>query len=118
MPSSSQPSAAEPPVGAMTTLSYLDENRAFFGPRAAGWETRFPDDGPQFQRAVDELGLRPGAVVLDVGCGTGRALPLLRAVVGASGSVIGVDATPEMLAEAVRLGRDVPASLVLGDAQR
>lgn len=98
--------------------SYLKENQELFGPRAAGWEDRFPGDEPKFQRAIDELGLRPGATALDVGCGTGRALPLLSAAVGPEGRVIGLDATPEMLAEATRLGRQRAAVLVLGDGQQ
>ncbi|MEU5216766.1 methyltransferase domain-containing protein [Streptomyces sp. NPDC020807] len=79
--------------------------REFFGARAAGWDSRFPDDGPAYAAAVSELGLRPGDAVLDAGCGTGRALPPLRAAVGPSGTVLGADLTPEMLAEAVRAGR-------------
>jgi SAM-dependent methyltransferase len=89
--------------------------RAFFGPRAAGWEERFPDDGPRYRRAADDMALRPGAVVADVGCGTGRALAPLRAAVGPRGVAIGVDLTPEMLAEARRLDR---GALVLADAMR
>ncbi|MFC8887518.1 methyltransferase domain-containing protein, partial [Streptomyces cinereoruber] len=69
--------------------------REFFGARAADWDGRFPDDGPAYAAAVAELGLRPGGSVLDAGCGTGRALPPLRAAVGPSGTVVGVDLTPE-----------------------
>jgi SAM-dependent methyltransferase len=97
---------------------YLRENQEFFGPRAAGWEDRFPGDEPQFQRAIDELGVPTNGRAIDVGCGTGRALPLLRAAVGERGVVLGLDATPEMLAEARRLGREQVACLLLGDAHR
>ncbi|MFI1978160.1 class I SAM-dependent methyltransferase [Streptomyces wedmorensis] len=79
--------------------------REFFGARAAGWDSRFPDDGPAYAAAVEELALRPGDAVLDAGCGTGRALPPLRAAVGPTGTVLGVDLTPEMLEEAVKAGR-------------
>lgn len=87
----------------------------FFGARAAGWDDRFPDDGPAYAAAVGGLGLREGDRVLDAGCGTGRALPPLRAAVGRSGVVVGADLTPAMLEAAVRAGRDRDGRLVLAD---
>ncbi|MBX9394549.1 class I SAM-dependent methyltransferase [Streptomyces sp. TRM72054] len=87
----------------------------FFTARAADWDSRFPDDGPAYEAAVAELGLREGGRVLDAGCGTGRALPPLRAAVGASGVVLGVDLTPAMLRAAVRAGRDRDGRLLLAD---
>ena len=53
--------------------------REFFGPRARDWDTRFPDDAPAYARAARDLAPRHGGVVVDLGCGTGRALPALRA---------------------------------------
>ncbi|MFD5295985.1 class I SAM-dependent methyltransferase [Streptomyces mutabilis] len=87
----------------------------FFGARAADWDSRFPDDGPAYAAAVAELGLHEGARVLDAGCGTGRALPPLRAAVGRSGLVVGADLTPAMLQAAVRTGRDRAGRLLLTD---
>ncbi|ANP53365.1 ubiquinone/menaquinone biosynthesis C-methylase UbiE [Streptomyces griseochromogenes] len=87
----------------------------FFTARAADWDSRFPDDGPAYAAAVADLGLRQGDRVLDAGCGTGRALPPLRAAVGFSGTVTGVDLTPAMLQAAVRAGRDRDGRLLLAD---
>ncbi|MDT0393355.1 MULTISPECIES: class I SAM-dependent methyltransferase [Streptomyces] len=87
----------------------------FFTARAADWDRRFPDDGPAYAAAVAELGLREGGRVLDAGCGTGRALPALRAAVGPSGVVLGADLTPAMLREAARAGRDRDGTLLLAD---
>ncbi|MFF9334003.1 class I SAM-dependent methyltransferase [Streptomyces albogriseolus] len=87
----------------------------FFSARAADWDRRFPDDGPAYAAAVAELGLREGGRVLDAGCGTGRALPALRAAVGPSGVVLGADLTPAMLREAARAGRDRDGTLLLMD---
>ncbi|MGW6748480.1 class I SAM-dependent methyltransferase [Streptomyces sp. NPDC055006] len=90
----------------------------FFSARAARWDTRFPDDGPRFEAAVAELGLRAGDRVLDAGCGTGRALWALRDAVGPSGAVLGVDLTPAMLEAAAQAGRDRAGSLMLADVTR
>ncbi|TWG14619.1 class I SAM-dependent methyltransferase [Actinoplanes teichomyceticus] len=97
---------------------YLSESRAFFTARAANWDVTFGDDLPAYAKAVREAGVRPGDVALDVGCGTGRALPALAGAVGPAGRVIGLDFTPDMLAEARRAGRDAVAALIVADARR
>jgi ubiquinone/menaquinone biosynthesis C-methylase UbiE len=59
---------------------------------------------PGFRRkTVKRLGLKRGETVLEVGCGTGRNLALLREAVGDDGQVIGVDASSGMLAQAQQL---------------
>lgn len=93
----------------------LTETREFFTSRAAGWEDRHPDDDVWFNWAVDQLRLSPGDVAMDAGCGSGRALASMRAAVGSQGAVLGVDATPAMLYEAVRLGRQAVSTCVVGD---
>lgn len=94
---------------------HLVESRAFFGVRAATWDAKFGDDLPAYAAAVTAAALPPGGIVVDAGCGTGRALPALRAAVGPAGTVIGVDHTPQMLAKAREKGND---GLVLADASR
>lgn len=58
---------------------------------------------PARRRAVVALGLKPGDTVLEIGAGTGRNFPYLVDAVGPGGTVIGVDASRGMLAEARRL---------------
>jgi ubiquinone/menaquinone biosynthesis C-methylase UbiE len=53
------------------------------------------------------LHLAPGDTVLDVPCGTGANFPILRALVGATGRVVGCDASPGMLNRAHRKIRKV-----------
>ncbi|MEV4347854.1 methyltransferase domain-containing protein [Actinoplanes sp. NPDC049596] len=79
---------------------YLAESRAFFAPKAAGWDQRFGDDLPAYATAVAVAAPAAGDLALDVGCGTGRALPALAAAVGPTGRALGLDCTPEMLAQA------------------
>ncbi|GAB4055092.1 class I SAM-dependent methyltransferase [Catellatospora paridis] len=96
---------------------YLPETRAFFAVRAATWDIKFGDDMPTYAAAVAAANIPVGTAVADIGCGTGRALPALRAAVGPEGTVIGVDVTTEMLTAARDLGRSVGAHLVLADAR-
>jgi ubiquinone/menaquinone biosynthesis C-methylase UbiE len=97
---------------------HIAKTRAFFGPRAATWDTRFGDDAAAYAAAVADAGIREGGVAVDAGCGTGRALPALRRAVGPRGVVIGLDLTPEMLAVARAAGRCAHAALVLADVRR
>jgi SAM-dependent methyltransferase len=50
------------------------------------------------EHALRLAGLRPGMRVLDVGCGPGDVSCIAARLVGPTGSVLGVDAAPEMIA--------------------
>jgi demethylmenaquinone methyltransferase/2-methoxy-6-polyprenyl-1,4-benzoquinol methylase len=52
--------------------------------------------------AVGSLGLRPGDTVVELGCGTGANFALLEKAVGPTGTIVGVDLTDAMLAQARR----------------
>ncbi|MBG0560322.1 methyltransferase domain-containing protein [Actinoplanes sp. NEAU-A11] len=97
---------------------YLSESRAFFAARAGDWDAKFGDDMPRYREAVRLAGVGPGQVALDIGCGTGRALPALADAAGPTGRVLGLDFTPDMLLAARKAGRDDDASLILADARR
>ena len=70
-------------------------------------------------RAVQALGLRPGASVVEIACGTGLNFSLIEQVIGPDGRIVGVDLTDAMLAEAehrIRTNGWRNISLVQADA--
>jgi ubiquinone/menaquinone biosynthesis C-methylase UbiE len=56
--------------------------------------------------------LEPGESVLDVGCGTGTLAIAAKRCVGATGTVYGIDASPEMIARAGRKARKAGVEVV------
>lgn len=66
--------------------------------RAAAYDQTCGPTWPIRERAVAGLHLRSGQSVLDVGCGTGLSLAMLRNQVGDTGKVFGFDQSPQMLA--------------------
>jgi len=82
--------------------------------RARAWADHWPRLSEPARRAVlDELGLRPGARLLDAGCGTGE---LLADAARRQAVVSGIDASPAMLLLAQEKLPD--ADLRVGDVAR
>jgi SAM-dependent methyltransferase len=85
--------AADPPARrAACQLAYREHARSY--DRQTGAFGRYR------QAVVEVLPVRWGQVVLDVGSGTGLCSGLLRDKVGPQGSVVGIEASPEMAAVA------------------
>src|SRR5713226_3604734 len=60
--------------------------------------------------------LEPGESVLDVGCGTGNLAIAARRHVGPTGTVYGIDASPEMIARAGKKSRKTGVEVVFKNA--
>src|SRR5579863_987030 len=57
------------------------------------------------EKSIDLAGLQPGERALDVGCGTGNLAVTAKRRVGPTGTVFGIDASPEMIARARKKAR-------------
>src|SRR5690242_13316516 len=71
--------------------------RPAYGALANTYERRTAAYDEFRRRLVTLLPVRPGDTVLDVGCGTGLCFPRLQAKIGASGHIIGIDESADML---------------------
>lgn len=88
---------------------------------AAGYDATARREMPRRLRCIDKLALRPGDVVLDVGCGTGLSFASLRERVGSGGRVVGVELSLEMARiaqERVRQARWENVDVVGADLSR
>lgn len=67
---------------------------------AAGYDASSRREWPRRLRAIEKLELQPGDVVLDAACGTGLSFAPIVERVGSAGTVVGVELSPEMAAQA------------------
>ena len=92
----------------MTTTTTTDRSGGLVMHRAArhydqlAWLLTLGRERAVRERMADLARLAPGESVLDVGCGTGALALVASRRVGPSGAVHGVDASPEMIAQATR----------------
>jgi ubiquinone/menaquinone biosynthesis C-methylase UbiE len=111
--------AMEKPDETITGFDRVDQaaNPAFF--------TQFMDKSHTLQsasiyrqRMFDLLDVRPGAVLLDVGCGAGNDVQDLAKLVGLGGRVVGIDSSATMIQQARARTADghLPVEYLQGDA--
>lgn len=55
---------------------------------------------PIRRRTIDKLALHSGEAVIDVGCGTGLSIPLIECAVGPAGTIVGIEQSADMMANA------------------
>jgi demethylmenaquinone methyltransferase/2-methoxy-6-polyprenyl-1,4-benzoquinol methylase len=97
---SAESSVVALPAAVATEADIRERSIAKYRRRANGYDGTCGPTWTIRERAVAALGLRPGERVLDVACGTGLSLALLRERVGADGHVVGFDHSADMLAQA------------------
>jgi ubiquinone/menaquinone biosynthesis C-methylase UbiE len=69
---------------------------------------------------IELLELKPGARVLDVGCGTGDDAREIAGAVGANGRVVGIDPSETMIAESKKraAGLGLPVEFLIADVRK
>ncbi|RLC93267.1 MAG: ubiquinone biosynthesis protein UbiE, partial [Chloroflexi bacterium] len=83
----------------------MNHRRQFFDQAAADWDAlEVKETHVRLREIVAELTIAPEAAVLDVGCGTGILLPLLRESVNGDGRIVALDLSGEMLKRALGKG--------------
>jgi ubiquinone/menaquinone biosynthesis C-methylase UbiE len=88
------------PESVMPTTPDLDKALAHYAHIAAGYDRSTARIARVRSRAVAALQLRAGQTALDIGCGTGACLAALSHAVGLHGTVIGIEPSFELLAQA------------------
>ncbi len=95
-PPAGHASPAEPSVKPGINAEYLKPNL-----NVSNWVERFEKEGREIydhrDRIVAAAGIRPGAAVADIGCGTGLFTPVLANAAGPRGKVFAVDIVPDFL---------------------
>lgn len=88
---------------------------AFFDRCAPSWDAEMKRDDAVINTILDNAGVRAGARVLDIACGTGVLVPdYIRREVKC---VVGVDISPEMIKIASSKFKDKDVSFVCADAE-
>lgn len=97
-----------------------DPRKPFFDRIAASWDALGEDytRTESFRTWLAQAGALSGHAVLEVGCGTGLALPSLCKAVGPSGRLVALDLSEEMLAQAKTRCAGLRLQLCQGEAKR
>ena len=79
-----------------------DKHQQFYDSLAAEWDLMFTaEDLERLNDMVEQLNVKKGMDIIDLGCGTGVLFDMLRRKVGDNGSVTGVDFSFEMARKAL-----------------
>ena len=77
-----------------------DAARALYSRHADSYDLQTDWAGPERDKAVALLGVRPGDTVVDIGCGTGLCFAAIQEQIGPEGRLVGIEPSVEMLGRA------------------
>jgi SAM-dependent methyltransferase len=116
-------SMQEPYAGRTLNMANEGQMKRWNGPSGRAWVTGWKTMDAMFKPfqdiLIDAVHSRPGARVLDVGCGTGGTTIAIACKLGRQGKCIGIDISAPMISMARHRGASLHASLrfVCADAQ-
>jgi len=92
--------------------------RDFFSQLSGSWDDRHTEPGEleRLRSFSSHFRLRPGDRVLDVGCGSGRLIPIICEQIGPDGSLVELDFPPGMLELGRTKAHGNTVTFVAGDA--
>jgi len=94
-------------------LRTKDQARLFYDRISAFYDWLTASEKPLVKQGIEILCPQPGEWILEIGCGTGAGLALIREKVGPSGFSLGLDLSYRMLLES---RKKLCSGLVQGDA--
>jgi len=93
------------------------DRRQWFDQLASTWDATFTEDvTARLREIVAGLNIRPGARILDIGCGTGVLAAMLLDRAGCTSAVVALDISVEMLNRAQAKG--LPVRYLLADGEK
>ncbi|HOJ31763.1 MAG TPA: class I SAM-dependent methyltransferase [bacterium] len=87
--------------------------RSFFEKHAQHWDNH--PEPRNLKRVVEEVEIKKGSMICDVGTGTGVLVPYLLEKTGKKGKVIAIDYAPAMIEQAIRKLRHLPVEFIIAD---
>jgi SAM-dependent methyltransferase len=112
---SQDPSSKLPPTSEVSKTDWVSETGKRWAAAADQLEAQLVPVGDLLDAAA---AIRPGEIVLDVGCGRGASTRQAAARAGHSGAVTGIDVAANLIDEATAVAHDgAPIDWIVGDAQ-
>jgi len=91
----------------------------FFDKVAQTWDSEMPEiiHSGIFKEWYNSLQIKENDRVIDIGCGTGRLIPLLWEKMNKKGKIYALDFSLQMLLQAKKKCKNIPVQFICGSAQ-
>ena len=96
-----------------------NQKQIFFDKVARTWDSEMPEiiHSGVFKEWYHSLLIKENDRVIDIGCGTGRLIPLLWEKMNKKGKIYALDFSLQMLLQAKKKCKNIPVQFICGSAQ-